>query len=64
MQTKIVIVIKKGINSVGPWIIIKDEVGGFEVAKFLRPIQSVYDSIEESSEIEVPEVVLEKARIA
>ncbi len=55
---KKVTVVSKGVSSVGPWFMINEQVGDFNVAKFLHPVQSLFDKVNPGQEIEVPTSIL------
>ncbi len=55
---KKVTIVKKGVSSVGPWLMINNQIGEFLVPQFLHPTQRLFDSVTEGQEIEVPTQVL------
>jgi hypothetical protein len=55
---KKVIIVKKGQSTVGPWFLINEPIGDFNVAKFLHPKKELFDKVTEGQEIEVPVQVL------
>lgn len=47
----------KGINEIGPWFLIHNEVEGFVIKGYLRPTTELYEKFEEGAEFSVPAIV-------